>query len=179
MRGTSSRKKQIWRPALVLLAAMAALLLLAMQFSRPVEWKKITMYLVPPLSVIAWPGARYLVNRASSYSFKNLRGVSQSIQTVVLALFLGMVLTHLIAVLSLLPQARMQQQATVIDLRQPYRRCDIWTLQISDGKQVAACRHGTEPYAVGDTVPVEVRESALAYEIRPLGKNENEDQRKD
>lgn len=176
MRGISSNKKQIWRPALVLLAIVAVLLSFAMQFSRPVEWKKAAMYWVPPLSVIAWSGARYLVSKVSSCGSKNLRGVPKPIQTVVLALFLGIVLTHLIAVFSLLPQARMQQQATVTDLRQPYRRCDMWTLQMNDGKQITACKHGTEPYAIGDTVLVEVRESALAYEIRPLSKSENKDQ---
>ncbi|MBP7302890.1 MAG: hypothetical protein KA972_06885, partial [Brachymonas sp.] len=98
-----------------------------------------------------------------------LERVPKPVQIAVFAGFLGIVLTHFLAVASLIVATPHTQNAIVLTLEKSYRSCPMWTLQLTDGRQVRLCYRSDLPLPqVSQGVTVHVRESALAYDIRPL-----------
>ena len=157
-------------PVLTLLALLGTIALAAWAFTLPIAWKNTSYYVLLPCFLLMLPWARRLVY-TSGYRGRGrlLERVPKPVQIAVFAGFLGIVLTHFLAVASLIMATQHTQNAIVLTLEKSHRSCPMWTLQLADGRQVRLCYRSNLPLPqVSQSVTVHVRESALAYDIRPL-----------
>ena len=157
-------------PVLTLLALLGTIALAAWAFTLPIAWKNTSYYVLLPCFLLMLPWARRLVY-TSGYRGRGrlLERVPKPVQIAVFAGFLGIVLTHFLAVASLIMATPHTQNAIVLTLEKSHRSCPMWALQLTDGRQVRLCYRSDLPLPqVSQGVTVHVRESALAYDIRPL-----------
>lgn len=157
------------RPVLNLLALLGTIALAAWSATLPIAWKNTSYYVMLPCFLLMLPASHRLLPTPLHQGKKRLlEHVPKPVQTVVLAGFLGIVLTHLIAVASLIGTTPRTQHATILALEK-VKSCPMWTLQLPSGQSARLCNTSPHKHAVGQTVPVHVQESRLAYNIRYAG----------